>query len=238
MAGASDGEGAFIYSSLISSLNENPLRKSPYVGYWYENFDLAFEVFREATSCYDCGNYEACAVMCRNSVDSFLYLATRLRIIRDQTYRDADAGIAERIYDTTYVMDHEIQEKVKAQKEIQFRVLEPKIIDLLVLSAEELRTIDSFIRKAGNFSAHLMEAQDKEKFAWHETHKAELNKMIEDLENRKKPDFSVLINSRKKVWTSKQEALELLKTTSRCLDKIVTNYYTSEKTIKDIYRYP
>ncbi len=96
MISNSNHEGEFIYNLLIHRLNRNPLgRTLPMTSYWYENFDVSFLVFREATDCYDCGKYEASAVMCRNSVDSFLYLATRMRNIRDWHDIDDEAGIDE-----------------------------------------------------------------------------------------------------------------------------------------------
>ncbi len=235
MISNSNHEGEFIYNLLIHRLNRNPLgRTLPMTSYWYENFDVSFLVFREATDCYDCGKYEASAVMCRNSVDSFLYLATRMRNIRDWHDIDDEIGIDERVYDTYYEMDDKIFKNINSDKE---EVNYIRLTDIMksrnILTDDDLKYIKENIRDKGNFSAHLLEAIDRASAKWWKEHEKEFHERLKD--GTLITDKEVFENFRPKSWTTEDEALKLLKDTSKALEGIVVNYYRSEHTIKAIY---
>lgn len=234
-----DNDGEYVYDLLLNKLNKHPLRCLPSIEYWYELFDFALNVFKEAGKCYDAGANEACAVMCRNAIDSFLLLATESRIIRDQKYIDDDGTLVEWTYDTHYVHDEDILKILNEEKNkaVSWKLVKEKILKSSILDKDDIKQIEHSIRKKGNFSAHLIEAQKKENIRWHREHKDELDQILLDLEAKKTPNWKVMEHSDKKTWTFHEEANKILTLTSTFLEKIVVNYYSSGATIKEVHYY-
>jgi len=233
------GDGEMLYDLLIDKLNNHSLRCLPCVAYWYELFDLALFSFKEAGKCYDAGANEACAVMCRCAVDSFLLVATESRIIRDQKYVDDEGTLIEWTYDTYYAQDEDILKILNKEKNksVPWKIVKEKILKSSILNEDDFNQIENDIRKKGNFSAHLIEAQKKENIRWHKKHKGELDQILLDLKTKKAPNYKVKEHSDRKTWTFHGEALEILTTTSSFLEKIVVNYYSSANTIKEVHYY-
>ena len=226
---AASHEGKYIHDCLISKLNENPLNRLPSTSYWYDNFGNVFPIFEEAAMCYDNGTYEACAVMCRNAIDSFLYVATNRRIIRNYEVDDEEADVHEMIRDTFNLKDPAVSKELETDKKAYYKFVRKIIEKNDVLSSSELDKINDQVREKGNFSAHLAEMQDKYSSKWHKMHHKELEEMF--VTKTREIDLEFLENFGPKTWTLKEEALELLKITSFYLEKIIIGYYKSAKNI-------
>lgn len=230
-------EGEIIFNLLLDSLSNNKLRQLPKTGYWYEHFEDALLIFQQAARCYDFRAYDACAVMCRNAVDSFLLLATESRIIYNQKYFDHDGFLIERYCETIFEPDEEISEILnrKDEKHLKWNIIKEKILKLSVLNEADFKEIKSGIRKKGNFSAHLIESQKRESNRWFEEHEPDLNQILNDIKKHKNPDWNTLKRDKRKTFTSREEAFDILKLTSSWLEKITINYYSKDETIKEVH---
>ncbi len=170
-------------------------------------FNPATHMYAQALNSFHCGALEASTVMCRDAIDSALYLASTIVRTEDPTaseFRDTSAILSDTRWD--------------------WKMLRRYAIDLRLLTHDDIALVEE-IRKAGNFSAHIAEMQDKQSRLLDKRYREDLNRRNRGISLQPKPP-----HDRFKRWTVPEEALLILTQTKVVLSKIIQNYFTSEQT--------
>ncbi len=194
-------------------------------------FEPAVHVYGQAINCYHFYQLEAAMAMCRNTLDSAIYLGItniRKKSVTSHEYRKVLP---------------ELKGKLGNWKYLERLGLRFGLVDEQTLGA--IRGV----RKVGNFSAHLAPSQDKEFRAWNERHKEDFKKWQEELksaaEGRESLDMPALSKVLRdapppaefmdgyKTWTTPNEAWIVLNATGILLIDIITRYWEKDATLSE-----
>lgn len=182
-------------------------------------FKAAIRMYTEGLNCYIARCFEASAVMCRNAIDSAIYL--------DWAYVHTKGKIGFK------------QRQAAAQiKKTHWASLRQHALELSLLTESEIKHVEE-VRERGNFSAHYAEKRNSSRREWEineylpviqkwrKENETQMKKGLENLASIPMPIF----RSYWKPWTSQEEALTTLAETKDILKKIISNYFSSEKTL-------
>ena len=194
-------------------------------------FEPAVHVYGQALNCYHFYQLEAAMAMCRNALDSAIYIGItniRKKSVTSHEYREVSP---------------KLKGKLGNWKHLERFGLRFELVD-----EQTLRAIRG-VRKVGNFSAHLAPSQDKEFRAWNERHKEDFKKWQEELksaaEGRDSLDMPALskvlqvvppppeVMDGYKTWTTPQEAWIVLSATGALLIDIITRYWEKDATLSE-----
>lgn len=185
---------------------------------WYDLvFGSAIYVYEEALNCFSAGAFEASTVMCRNAIDSAIYLGW-------EKVRTDD------------VLTNPLREPLDSKKtktKWYWPDLKKQAIKLGLLEKTDITFVEK-VREKGHFSAHFamkrneilrnyLEETDPIYKAWLKENEARSRQGL-----RHKP---APMTRGYKQWTLPEEALTVLSDTKNILVMIVQNYFTSEKTL-------
>ena len=184
-------------------------------------FNPAIRMYAEGLNCYVIRCFEASAIMCRNAIDSAIYLASN--------YLHPKSIIN--------FKPRQISPQNR-NNEWKWGVLRRYTNELGLLTESEIKHTED-VRKKGDFSAHFAETRDRSRREWETNEylpitqkwrKENDSKTKQGLENLALIPMPTYHNYWKPC-TSQEEALTTLAETKDILEKIINNYFISEKTL-------
>lgn len=178
-------------------------------------FNSSLSIFAEALNCFHYHLFEASTLMCRNSIDSTIFLAWH--------YVRTDDLSTFKMRESRSVKD----------SEWRWKTLKTQAIELKLLNEDDLKIVEE-VREKGHFSAHTAVKQEKARSQWDEETYPLFEKWQKEnaaQAQRGLPQTQPLpITRGYKRWTTEQEAFFVLIRTKDILVKIISNYFNSEKT--------
>ena len=186
-------------------------------------FNPAIRMYVEGLNCYISRCYEASAIMCRDAIDSAIYLASAYIHTKNKTqFRPRD-----------------LSSQIK-NSEWRWGELKKRALKLKLLTESDIGHIQK-IRDKGNFSAHYAMRRDLSRRQWttneylavnqkwRKENETEIKQRLENLASMPMPVFRYYW----KQGTIQEEALSILIETKDILEKLITNYFVSETTLYD-----
>ena len=171
-------------------------------------FNSAIHVYAEGLNCFHHHLFEASTVMCRNSIDSAIFLAWHY--IRTE--------------DVTSFKLRQLTTLKRAEMRCNWKMLKKQAITLRLLGESDINFVEK-VRDRGHFSAHIAIKQEESREKWEK----ETTPLYEAWQ-KGLPSKPLFIIPGHKQWTSPEEALGVLIDTKGILVRIIQNYFSSEET--------
>ncbi len=193
-------------------------------------FNPAIHVYAQALNCYQFGQLEASMAMCRNAIDSAIYLG--ITMIREESltshkFREISSELKGRLWRWGNL----------ERFALQFELLDEQVLKYVRM-----------VRREGSFSSHIASSQDQEFRQWDERHRDEFKELQDNMSKaaggKSSVDWPTLISILGEVppppptegfkrWTAPEEAWNVLQATGNCLAIIITRYFTKTTTLSN-----